>query len=114
MLSIDNCFFISTILLCIGIFGVLYRKKFIHKLIASSLIALSTLFNFVSFYYFLYPEKISEWIVIIFLIGFIIMQFAIGFFVYYVVQKEEKYIDLESEDPFKKFSIRIAKFLRRK
>ncbi|MBU2598813.1 MAG: NADH-quinone oxidoreductase subunit K [Actinobacteria bacterium] len=114
MLSLKNYLYISTIIFCLGIFGVLYRKRFIHKLIASSLIALSTIINFVSFSYFLYPEGSSEWILGIFIIGLIIMQFAVGLFVYYFIQTKERDIDMESVDPFLRFGIKMAKFFRRK
>ena len=113
MLSLKNYLYISTIIFCLGIFGILFRKKFLYKLISSSLIALSAIINFISFSYFLYPEKIFQLTLIIFMIGLIIMQFAIGFFVYYLVKKEGKDIDLKRRDPFLELNLKIANFFRR-
>ncbi len=114
MLSLNNCFLISTFILCIGIFGILYRRKFVHKLISSSLISLSAIINFISFAYFLYPENISGLVITIFIIGLMMMQFSVGFFIYYFVQKEEKDMEIELEDTFLRLKKRLMNFFRRK
>ncbi len=113
-MSLNNCFLVSTIILCIGIFGILYRRKFVHKLISSSLISLSAIINFISFSCFLYPENISGLIITIFIIGLMMMQFSIGFFIYYFVQKEEKDMEIELEDTFLRLKKRLISFFRRK
>lgn len=95
MNTLDTYLFISLVLFCIGLFGLLQRRSLIGMLIAVELMLNAAGINFLAFNRFLTPDPAAGQIVVLFIMGIAAAEAAIALSLILALYRRLRTINIE-------------------
>jgi len=95
MLGLNHYLALSTLLFCIGIFGVLTRRNAIGVLMSIELMFNAVNINFVAFAKFVNPQAIVGQIFVIFVITVAAAEAAVGLAIIILIYRQHKGVEVD-------------------
>lgn len=99
--SLQSYLFLSTALLCIGVYGLLSRRNLVAILISLELILNSASLNFLAFNKFCLEDKAVGQVFVIFIIALAAAEVCIGLSLILLLYRRQGSIDVEQADELK-------------
>lgn len=100
-LTLQPYLIVSTLLLCLGIYGVLTRRNLIAILISLELILNSASLNFVAFGRFTYTDPAAGQVFAIFIIALAAAEVCVALSLILLLYRQRHSVDPESMDQLK-------------
>jgi len=93
--SLSSYLFVSSILFCLGIFGLLSRRNLVAIVISLELILNSASINFLAFNRFCMPDKITGQVFVIFIIALAAAEVCIALSLILLLYRRKDSINIE-------------------
>ncbi len=92
-MSLNNCLILSTILLCIGVFGVITRRNFIGILLSIEIILNAANINFIAFARFSADDSIAGAIFPVFVMAISACEMAVALAIIIAMFRQKGHLD---------------------